>query len=248
RYSVRLDDGSQLAADAVILAVPAYVAADLVEPLSTEAAVALDGIDYVSVAVVALLYPAAAFPQPPQGSGFLVPRSEGRAITACTWVSSKWPHAVPPGRVLARCYVGRAGDDRWLWRPDADLLAAVRRDLADIAGVGEAPAWSRVFRWRRAMPQYAVGHLQRLAAVREALAPHPGIVLAGAGYHGLGLPDCIRQGMEAAAAALAAAAPPPPARPARAAGGAGRPRRGGPPRPRRRSGRRERRRGRAETF
>ncbi|MCG0238574.1 MAG: protoporphyrinogen oxidase [Firmicutes bacterium] len=197
RYRLVLGDGTTLQADAVILAVPAYAAASLVEPISPGAAGELAAIPYVSTAVVALAYPRGQVP-PLEGSGFVVSHRERRSITACTWVSSKWPHMVAGDWALFRCFVGRSGDEELALAPEPEILAAVRRDLAEMMDLRAEPALVRVYRWPRAMPQYRVGHLDRLARIEAALAAEPGIILAGAAYRGVGVPDCISQGEQAA--------------------------------------------------
>lgn len=188
-------------ADAVVLATPAFAAAPLVAPLSAEAARELRAIDYASVAIVALRYPRAAVAAPPRGSGFVVAPRDGRLLTACTWSSLKWPHLAPAdGALVARCAVGRAGDERALALDDEALVAAVHAELRDAVGLRMLPQAARVTRWTHALPRYGVGHLDRLARIEAALARFPGLVLAGAAYRGIGLPDCVRQGREAAEA------------------------------------------------
>lgn len=198
-YRVHAADGGRETVDGVVLAVPAWAAAALVEPFLPAVAERLAAIPYKSTAVVALAYPQERAGRL-DGSGFIVPLDEQRFVTACTWVSSKWPGRAPPGMALLRAFVGRPGEDP-LVLPDEELVGRVRADLAELAGVVGEPALVRVYRWPRAMPQYPVGHLERMAAVRAALQEHPRLVLAGAGYFGVGVPDCIRQG-EAAAEAL----------------------------------------------
>lgn len=197
-YYVHLDPGEPVKADAVVLATPAFAAAALV-PQESQTARYLRQIPYVSVATVILAYPQEAFPHPLDGSGFVVPRKEGRAVTACTWISSKWSHTAPPGQVLLRCYVGRAGMEAIVDRSDDEILAHVRHDLAELVGLMQKPTYSLVTRWHQAMPQYTVGHLERLQEIEaERKARWPGLFLAGAGYRGLGVPDCILDGRKTA--------------------------------------------------
>lgn len=203
-YRVRLEGGTAERFDAVLVTVPAHAAAGLVESWSPDASAGLSAIRFASTAVVAFAYPRAAVAHPMAGSGFLVPEAEGRTLTACTWVSAKWAHAAPPDTALLRCYVGRAGDDDRLRADDAELVRAVGEDLRELMGLDATPGLTRVFRWPRAMPQYAVGHLDAVVAVEAALAGHPRVRLAGGSYRGVGLPDCIRQGWEAADAVWSA--------------------------------------------
>lgn len=201
-YRLTLDDRTRWHADAVVLTPPAYVAAELLEPLSVEAAELLAGIPYASTAVVTLAFRRQDVEHPLEGTGFVVPRIEGRALTACTWSSSKWPGRAPEGFVLLRAFFGRFGRPDLTTLKDPEAVELALGELRDLLGVRGGPVLTRVHRWVRAMPQYLVGHLERLARIEEALGGHPGIVLSGAAYRGLGLPDCIRQGEEASQAVL----------------------------------------------
>ncbi|REJ37652.1 MAG: protoporphyrinogen oxidase [Bacillota bacterium] len=198
RWRVVTAGGQQEQFHAVVVTVPAYAAARLVAPWAPAAVEALEAIPYASTAAVALAFPRDAVAHPLDGSGFLVPRAEVRVITGCTWLSSKWPHTSPPDTVLMRCFVGRAGSEEMLSLPDDALIDAVDRDLRRYMDIAGAPVLARVYRWPRAMPQYEVGHHGRVRAAEEALAGFPTLALAGAGLHGIGVPDCIRQGGEAA--------------------------------------------------
>lgn len=204
-YTLHLAARGRVDADGVILACPAFVAARLLARLAPEAARLLDQIRYASTATVSLAFPAAAAGAVPAGHGFVVARGEGVRITACTCLSAKWPGRAPPGTVLLRAYVGSALDPDALVLSDDEIVAEVRRDLARTMGLTATPLFAVVMRWPQAMPQYEVGHLERLAEVDRRLAAFPGLALAGAGYRGLGLPDCIRQGEEAARRLLASA-------------------------------------------
>ncbi|MNI57491.1 Protoporphyrinogen oxidase [compost metagenome] len=189
--------GHKETVDAVILAVPTYQAARLLNhlPLSAD----LEKIQYVSVANVIMAFDQKDIPMSFDGSGFLVPRREGRTITACTWTSSKWLHTAPEGKVLLRCYVGRSGEQDWLNWTDEELVRRVRQDVADIMGVTAEPLFHEITRMPHSMPQYPVGHLSAVVKMRSELATAlPGVWLTGAGFHGVGLPDCIRQGKETA--------------------------------------------------
>ncbi|MDR7556706.1 MAG: protoporphyrinogen oxidase [Armatimonadota bacterium] len=203
-YTLRLEDGRVLRADGLVLAAPAFVAADLLAPLCPAAAAALRAVPYASTAAVTLAYRREAVAHPLDGHGFVVARGEPLAITACTWVSSKWPDRAPPDTVLLRCFLGRAGADAIVAADDATLVETARRDLRAVMGLDAVPRLVHVVRWPRAMPQYVPGHLARLSAIEAALAGLPRLALAGAGYRGIGVPDCIRQGQEAAARVLAA--------------------------------------------
>ncbi|MBD2846022.1 protoporphyrinogen oxidase [Paenibacillus sp. IB182496] len=202
-YELELQGGERLEADAVVLTAPAPAAAALLRPLTDTAA--LDAVRYVSVANVVLAFDRTrALRDAFDGSGFLVPRTEGRTITACTWTSAKWLHSSPPDKALLRCYVGRAGDEAPVELDDDELVARVRSDMREIMGIDADPLFAEITRLRRSMPQYPVGHVEQTAAMRARLAQElPGLWVTGAAFDGVGLADCIRQGKEAAAALLA---------------------------------------------
>ncbi|MGN9803547.1 protoporphyrinogen oxidase [Micromonospora sp. L32] len=191
-------DPELVEADAVVLALPARPAARLLAPVTSEVATTIGGLDYASVALVTLALPD---PELPALSGFLVPATEGLLIKASTFFTIKWGHlARPDGIALVRASVGRYGDETSLHLADPDLVATVHRELSGVLGVAlPAPLASHVQRWGGALPQYAPGHGDRVAAARTALrAAHPTLVLAGAGLDGVGIPVCVRSGETAA--------------------------------------------------
>ncbi|MBO0833605.1 MAG: protoporphyrinogen oxidase, partial [Actinobacteria bacterium] len=177
----------------VIIAVPAVPAARLLTGVSSAAAAALGEIKYASMAIVTLAYPVAAFSAQPTGSGFLVPPVDGRAIKAVTFSTVKWPHLQrdSPGLHLVRCSVGRLGEDAVLQRTDEDLAALAAADLAEATGVAGNPVDVRVSRWGGGLPQYSVGHLDRVSRIRTAIAALPSVAVCGAAYDGVGIPACI---------------------------------------------------------
>ncbi|OQW33543.1 MAG: hypothetical protein A4E19_03915 [Nitrospira sp. SG-bin1] len=196
-YDLILGDGSTLAAESVVLATPAYVSAELLRPLTPIAGGLLDLIPYASTATVAMAFPRAVT-SAIEGFGFIVPRTEQRHLIAATWTSLKWPHRAPADRLLVRCYVGGVGREDVLHLDDAALTATVREELARVCGIRVEPGYVEVNRWWKAMPQYTIGHLDRLAQLEAAVSRYPGLVLTGAGYRGVGIPDCIRDGAVAA--------------------------------------------------
>jgi oxygen-dependent protoporphyrinogen oxidase len=200
RYRVQLDDGTGLDADAVVLATPASVSADLVEPFAAGLASGLREICYVSSATVSLGYRRADIDHPLHGSGFLVPRHEQRTIRACTWTSSKFAGRAPTDQVLLRAFVGGAWDGHLVDLDDAQLVRLVRDELQAIMGIRATPVLWDVCRWRNGNPQYAVGHLERVAALDTQCSP--GLFLTGSAYRGVGLPDCIHSAQQAAAQAV----------------------------------------------
>jgi oxygen-dependent protoporphyrinogen oxidase len=199
-WRVVLDSGDVLEASAVVVTTSAFAAADLVRPLSADAAGGLAAVDHASVSLVVLSYARDAVQRPLDGSGFLVPRRDGKLMTACSWASAKWPHWVENDHVVLRVSAGRMGDDRAVHVDDDALVGRLHDELADAVGVSDAPLATRVARWPRSFPQYAVGHLERVASIDAALAAAvPGVVLAGAAYRGVGIPACIAQASAAAA-------------------------------------------------
>jgi oxygen-dependent protoporphyrinogen oxidase len=203
RVRVLTEGSEQLLADHVILATPAFAAAEILQHACPEAAGALRRIEYASVASVLLAYPAAALPAPLRGSGFLVPRIEGRTITACTWASAKWPQLAGE-QVLLRASVGRFRDARALHLDDDRLVERVHAELVAAMGLREAPKQASVARFDRGLAQYRVGHLDLVAGIEAALARLPAVTLAGASYRGVGVGACVRDG-EAAASRIATA-------------------------------------------
>lgn len=192
-----------LTADSVILTTPSYVSKKLLTELSDRSVQALEEIKHVSTATVILGYEATSLDIELDASGFLVPRREGKTITACTWVSSKWPHTTPKRFVVVRCYVGRANQEEALSLSDDKMVEAVQRDLESILQIDAKPVFSRVTRWNEAMPQYRVGHRDRLNDLTNDLSQtYPGLFICGASYDGVGVPDCIGQGYNAAKKAL----------------------------------------------
>lgn len=196
-YEVVLADGEVLAADQVVVTTPAFSAAKLLEPFVDVRA--LTAINYVSVANVVVAFDKKDLEGIQDASGFLVPRAEGRNITACTWTSTKWLHTSPDDKVLLRCYVGRSGDEQNVQLPDDSLTDLVLKDLRELMGIHATPLFSEITRLPKSMPQYPVGHLQQIASLREELKTRaPGLYVTGAAFEGVGLPDCIKQAKELA--------------------------------------------------
>ncbi|MCU1453481.1 MAG: Protoporphyrinogen oxidase [Acidimicrobiales bacterium] len=198
---VVLDDGRALAVDGVVLACPAAAAAAAVARLAPDAAALLAAIEYASVSLVTLGFARADVAHALDGSGLLVPRDQHRLLTACSFATSKWAQLRDPDRddVILRASAGRHGDDRQLGLDDRDLVARLLDDLDAVLGLHGAPTEVRVNRWPASFPQYAPDHLDRVDRIDAALrAATPRVVLAGAAYRGLGVPACIRQGLEAA--------------------------------------------------
>ncbi len=198
RWQVVLDGGETLNAGAVILAPPAQVSARLLAPTAPKVAELLDRIPYVSTATVSLAYKKEGFPHPLDGFGFVVPRTEGRKILACTWTSSKFPHRAPEGYVLLRCFVGGALQESLAEQEEAAIAQMVQDELREILGIDVTPVFCKVFPNRKANVQYRVGHAQLIRSIEDELTSFPGLTLAGSAYTGIGIPDCIQNGTRAA--------------------------------------------------
>ncbi|MGH8067596.1 MAG: protoporphyrinogen oxidase [Candidatus Entotheonellia bacterium] len=206
-YAVHLDGATTLQAEAVVCATPAHITAGIVEGFHPRLAAALRAIPYVSSATISLAYRRRDVSHPLDGFGFLVGKHEGRRIMAATWTSTKFPHRAPADHVLIRSFIGGVGGEDLVRRDDAALIQLVGEELGAILGITTAPVLARVYRWERANPQYLVGHLERVDAMEQMLAPYPGLLLTGSAYRGVGVPDCIHQGILTAERLLALLAP-----------------------------------------
>jgi oxygen-dependent protoporphyrinogen oxidase len=192
------NDEHVTAADAVILAVPAAPAARLLSAVAPAAATELAAVESASMAIIATAWRSDVAPNA-DTSGYLVPAVYDRPVKAVTFSAAKWAHLARPDLVVVRCSIGRHGSVGDLQRDDADLVVAAADELTTYAGFTGAPVDARVTRWGGALPQYAVGHRQRVARVRAALATVPGLEVCGATYEGVGVPACIRTAQAAAA-------------------------------------------------
>ncbi|HXE74199.1 MAG TPA: protoporphyrinogen oxidase [Candidatus Xenobia bacterium] len=201
-YRLRLGSTEALEAEGVILALPAHESARLLRPLDPILAESLNGIPYSSSLIVAVGYDAAQVRRLPQGFGLLVPRKEPTRLCACTFLDQKFPQRAPPGRLLLRCFYGGTRDEGAVSLSDADVQQVVRADLRTILGITAEPLFVKVYRWPKAIAQYTVGHLERVAVIRARLAQHSGVFLAGNALDGIGVSDCIASGRVAARAAV----------------------------------------------
>jgi oxygen-dependent protoporphyrinogen oxidase len=190
--------------DAVVFAAPAVPTARLLAGVAPAAATLHAGIDYASMAVVSLAFARGAV-HPPAGSGFLIPAREGWAVKAVTLSTSKWTHVAEaaPDAFLLRCSIGRFGDSDALRQSDDELVHASLHTLAGVAGIRADPIDARVSRWGGGLPQYAVGHVERVAAISAALAAVPTVAVCGAAYGGVGIAACLSSGRAAADSVVA---------------------------------------------
>jgi oxygen-dependent protoporphyrinogen oxidase len=202
RWRVMLGSGGRIEADQVILAVETHAADRLLRYVDPPLASMLQTVSYASSATISLGYRRADVPHPLDGFGFVVPKAERRDLLACTFSSVKFAGRAPDGHVLLRCFMGGALNAGALERDDADLFARARAELRLALGIAAEPVLVRLARYPASMPQYAVGHLRTLETIERRAASLPGLHLAGSGYRGVGIADCIRSGEAAAATAL----------------------------------------------
>ncbi|HEY9576113.1 MAG TPA: protoporphyrinogen oxidase [Pseudobacillus sp.] len=202
QFILSLNDGRKIIADGVILTtshltlpsmMPQYRFFDVLKDMPA-----------MSVATVTMAFPEEAVSQHIDGLGFVVSRNSDVTITECTWVHKKWPHAVPAGKALLRCYVGRAGDEAIVDLSDAEIEQIVVEDLKRVIALSEKPDFTVVSRWKQAIPQYTIGHKERIETIEEQMHQKlPGLFVAGSSFRGIGIPDCIEQGEAAAQKAAA---------------------------------------------
>jgi protoporphyrinogen/coproporphyrinogen III oxidase len=196
RLSLEMADEESF--DAVIVATPANVAGALLDGVDQDLARDLLEITYSSSVTVTMGYYKQQLAKLPPGFGFLVPRSEGTRMLACTFVHNKFPHRAPPDKGILRCFLGGARDEAVLGLNDEEMLETVHRELRDILRLQAQPIFARVYRWRESMAQYEPGHIARVARLEQRVAEIPALAIAGNAYHGIGVPDCIRSGTDAA--------------------------------------------------
>jgi oxygen-dependent protoporphyrinogen oxidase len=202
RWRVTTYEGAGFEADRVIVATEAHAAARLARYLDPALATLLEEIPYASAATVSLGYRRADVPHPLDGFGFVVPRSEGRALLAGTFSSVKYPGRAPDGHVLIRGFLGGMLNASILSEDDGALVARTRAELRAALGITAEPVLTRLHRWPASMPQYRVGHLARVETIEHAVAALPGLTLAGGAYRGVGIADCVRAGEAAAEQSL----------------------------------------------
>ena len=197
-WRVSLANGEVLEADGVVLATPAFVSSRIVEDFHPEVAGLLSEIPYASTVTVSLAFRKAEVQSQLHGFGFVVPRVEQRKLIAATWSSLKWAGRANPDESLIRCYLGGRGRESILQEDDSRLVKIALTELQEMIGIHASPLSAHVFRWAQAMPQYVIGHRDRVKNIRQRLAACPGLYVTGAAYEGLGIPDCIRDGKETA--------------------------------------------------
>jgi oxygen-dependent protoporphyrinogen oxidase len=191
-------DNTWLEAAHVILACPAWAASELLGAIDAVLARGLEQIPYTSSAIVTLIYNDREFDGQRAGTGFLIPKIERQKMMACTFVGTKFPNRIAPGMLALRCFFGSVGNETVLEESDDSLIQTAGEELLRIIGLTAEPVYTSVSRWSRAMAQYNVGHGERMKEIQSRAAAIPGLHLAGNAYSGIGIPDCIRTGREAA--------------------------------------------------
>lgn len=196
-YLLKFQDGSEDRVDNVIMATPHNITYDLLKDRADISY--LNEMPSTSVATVVLAFPESSLKKDIDGAGFVVSRASDYSITACTWTHRKWEKSAPEGYALLRGYVGRAGDEEIVYKSDEEIVDAVLKDLSHIMEIDGKPEFHLIKRWKKSMPQYEVGHLKKLEDVYKSVeAELPGLLITGASFGGIGIPDCIDQGKAAA--------------------------------------------------
>lgn len=198
-YSLILNNEEEIHADAIVLAIPSFNAGSLIQDINPQLADQLATIPYVSTATISMAFKKSDITKPFSGFGFVVPSTENRQISACTWSSIKFNDRAPEDHLLLRCFVGGPGKEEMVELEDQELVEIARSELKLILGLEAEPVLSRIYRWRNANPQYEVGHLDRVKALFDISQKEiPGIFLTGSAYEGVGIPDCVNQGKKTA--------------------------------------------------
>jgi oxygen-dependent protoporphyrinogen oxidase len=192
-YRLELANGTERAADLVAVCVPSFRAAGILGEVAPAAARAADSIPYAGITVVGLAYPAERVARDVDGFGFLAPRGQGLRMLGCIWTAGVFPDHVPPGTVLLRAMVGGARDPEAAELDEAGAIDLARRELEPVLGLSGDPVDTAAVRWPRGIPQYTVGHHDRVAAVEAGLAEAPGLFVGGNAYRGVGVNDCVRE-------------------------------------------------------
>jgi oxygen-dependent protoporphyrinogen oxidase len=192
-YEVRTDSGRVIDAGSLVVATPAYISAELLRGVDPELAEKLLTIPYASTATISIGFNKKDVLHPMDGFGFVVPGSEKRGIMAASWSSVKWAGRAPDDKILIRCFVGGANRAHLVELDDAEMTKLVRAELKAMMGIDAEPVLVKIFRWRKAMPQYTIGHTERIAAIKALTEKHPGLYLTGSAYHGIGISDTTRE-------------------------------------------------------
>ncbi len=190
-YDIQLSDGTSLETDSIILATPSFITAKIVEEMDSKLSEILLTIPYVSSATVSLAYHRSQIHHPMDAFGFIIPRSEKRKIMASTWTSVKFNYRAPEDHVLLRVFVGGVNNEQLVDLDDDEMLRMIQEELKDIMDVEGDPILTRIYRWEKSMPQYLVGHLEKVARIEERTNLQPGLFLTGCAYKGIGISDSV---------------------------------------------------------
>ena len=201
-FKISLKNGEVLDADTVVFATPSYETASLLTGINDSISALLNKIPYASTATVSLAFKKESISNPMNGFGFLVPRQEKRRITGATWVSRKFSYRSPDDSVLIRCFIGGSHNEKLVFLNDKDMIEMVKGELRDIMGITSEPLLTRIYRWEKAMPQYTIGHEERLSILDKKLSEYPGMFLTGSSYRGSGISECIKDGQLTAESVL----------------------------------------------
>ncbi|HJP18462.1 MAG TPA: protoporphyrinogen oxidase [Nitrospinota bacterium] len=201
-YEVSLKAGGIKFYDSVIMATPSYITATLLRELDSRLADKLIEIPYASTATVSLAYSASDLNHINNGFGFIVPGISNRKIMAATYTSNKFLYRAPDGSMLLRCFVGGPKNEDLVFLDDREMEQMIRNELKEIAGIESKPIFTKIYRWEKAMPQYVIGHIDRIKKIEELTAKHPGLYLTGSAFNGIGISDCISTSSKAAEEAI----------------------------------------------
>lgn len=190
-YQIQLSEGAFLETDAIILATPSFITAKIIEEMDPNLSEILLTIPYISSATVSLAYHRSQMNHPLDAFGFIIPRSEKRRIMASTWTSVKFDYRAPEDHVLLRVFVGGAINEELVGLSDEEMLRMIQEELKDIMDVEGDPILTRIYRWEKSMPQYLVGHLEKVARMEERTNLRPGLFLTGCAYKGIGISDSV---------------------------------------------------------
>jgi oxygen-dependent protoporphyrinogen oxidase len=190
-YNLRLSDGTVLETDSIILATPSFTTANIVEEMDAKLSEILLTIPYVSSATISLAYRRSQIHHPLDAFGFIIPRTEKRKIMASTWTSVKFNYRAPNDAVLLRAFVGGANNEELVSLDDGKMLRVVQQDLREIMGIEGDPILTRIYRWEKSMPQYLVGHLEKISKMEERISLQPGLFFTGCAYKGIGISDSV---------------------------------------------------------
>ena len=191
-YKIYLKNRDTIDADVVIFATPSYETGRLLRGLNSSISDQLDTIPYVSTATISLAYKKDSILHPMNGFGFLVPRVENRRIMGASWVSRKFSYRTPDDSILIRCFIGGSRNEELVSLDDKDMLKMIKEELKDVMGISAEPILTRIYRWEKAMPQYIIGHDERVSRIEESILKYPDMFVTGSAYRGGGISECIK--------------------------------------------------------